>query len=80
MGDILIRLRANVRTGQREIVVDYDSDPDMTQQEHERRHREIAERLVRDGILERAETEDLVFEPRPREPARPEPLSDSQDG
>ncbi len=79
MGDIVIRLRANIRTGQREIVVDYESDPDMTLQEHEQRHRAIAEGLVRGGVLTRDEVEDIVFEPRQPQAAQP-PLSESQGG
>ncbi|MBI5832556.1 MAG: hypothetical protein HZB16_09660 [Armatimonadetes bacterium] len=63
MGDITIRLRANRVTGEREVVVSYDSDEDQTSLEHERRHREIVEQLVRDGIITRDQEDAVHYEP-----------------
>ena len=62
MGDIRIRLRANVQTGQREIVIDYEADPSRTRVEHERRHRELVELLVARGSITRDEAAQVVFE------------------
>lgn len=64
MGDILIRLRGNTLTGRREIVIDYESDDDLTQAEHEQRHRQIVEQLIREGHITRDDVEDLVFDDR----------------
>lgn len=63
MGDITIQLRANRVTGDREVVVSYDSDEDQTTLEHERRHREIVEQLVLDGIVSRDQAGTVRFEP-----------------
>jgi len=66
LGDITIRLRANRATGEREVVVSYDSDDDQTPIEHERRHREIVEQLVRDGIITRDQLDTVRYEPSAR--------------
>lgn len=64
MGDIVIRLRGNVASGAREVVVEYDSDADLTTLEHEQRHREIVERLVAGGVITREEAPAIVFQER----------------
>ena len=51
MADIRIRFRFDVETGAKEIVVEYDSDPDALPYEHEQRHREIVEMLVGKGVI-----------------------------
>lgn len=78
MGDIVIRLRGSARTGHREVLVDYESDPDLTHQEHERRHREILERLVIQGTITREEAEEAVFVEHPRPLTERERLSEGQ--
>lgn len=78
MGDILIRLRANVATGERQIVVDYESDPDRTPLEHEERHREIVELLVRDGVITRDQARQVVFEERAPAAGEPERAREGQ--
>lgn len=70
MGEIRIRLRGNARTGEKEILVEYDSDPDQTTLEHERRHRAIVERLIAEGTITREEAPRIIF--TERDPARPE--------
>lgn len=67
MGEITIRLRGNVESGERQVVVEYESDPDRTTLEHEQRHREIVELLIRDGVISRDEVDQVVFEERRRE-------------
>lgn len=64
MGDITIRMRGDARTGRKEILVEYESAPDATPMEHERRHREIVELLVREGAIGRDEAGDIVFRDR----------------
>ncbi|MCC7490977.1 MAG: hypothetical protein IT204_01440 [Fimbriimonadaceae bacterium] len=59
MGEIRIRLRGNATTGEREVVVEYDSAADRTRLEHEQRHREIVEQLVRAGVVTREEAASL---------------------
>jgi hypothetical protein len=66
MGDIIIRLRGNAKTGEREIVIHYESDDDRTPMEHEQRHREIVEMLVREGVITREDRPPIVFEEQPQ--------------
>lgn len=46
MAEVTIRLRHNPRTGEREVVIHYESDSDALPHEHERDHRALAERLI----------------------------------
>lgn len=46
MAEVTIRLRHNPRTGEREVVIHYESDSDALPHEHERDHRAIAEKLI----------------------------------
>ncbi|MCB9703778.1 MAG: hypothetical protein H6711_17915 [Myxococcales bacterium] len=46
MAEITIRLRHNRKTGERELVVHYESESDALPHEHERDHRKIAEALL----------------------------------
>jgi len=46
MAEVTIRLRHNPRTGERVLVIHYESEADALPHEHERDHRALAERLV----------------------------------
>ena len=46
MAEVTIRLRHNPRTGEREVVIHYESDRDALPHEHERDHRALAEQLI----------------------------------
>lgn len=46
MAEVTIRLRHNPNTGEREVVIHYESDSDMLPHEHERDHRALAEQLL----------------------------------
>mgnify|MGYP000274175939 CR=1 FL=1 len=46
MAEVIIRLRHNPNTGERELVVDYASDDDALPFEHEREHREMVEAVI----------------------------------
>ena len=46
MPDITIRFRFNPNTGQKQMVVHYESDEDMLPHEHERDHRALVEGLI----------------------------------
>jgi hypothetical protein len=46
MAEVTIRLRHNARTGERELVIHYESDTDALPHEHERDHRAWAEALL----------------------------------
>lgn len=80
VGEITIKMRGNVRTGHKEVVVEYDSDPDLTRAEHERRHREIVELLVKDGTVSREAAAEIVFEERSQQHAQDEPTAEGQVG
>lgn len=62
MGEIRIRLRGNIRTGKKDILVEYDSDEDLTRLEHERRHRDIVEQLLGQGLVTLDELGELRVE------------------
>ncbi len=80
MGDITIRLRGNRNTGEKDLVVEYESPPDATPLEHERRHREIVELLVREGAITRDDVEDIVFEQRHHRESAGEAAAEGQGG
>ncbi len=46
MAEVTIRLRHNPKTGERELVVDYESEDDALPFEHERDHREMVEAVI----------------------------------
>jgi len=46
MAEVIIRLRHNPKTGERELVVDYASEDDALPFEHERDHREMVEAVI----------------------------------
>jgi hypothetical protein len=46
MAEVTLRLRYNPKTGQRELVVSYESEADALPHEHERDHRAVAEALL----------------------------------
>lgn len=62
MGDISIRFRMNLKTGEKEIVVRYEDDEDLMRHEHEKRHREIVKKLVGDGVLNAEDSDNIVVE------------------
>ena len=82
MGEINIRFRFDTTTGRKEIVVEYESDSDRLPVEHEKRHREIVEQLVGQGVLKPDETGNVRVErirpqaggtqPSPQTPGDPE--------
>ena len=52
MAEYTIQLIYNVKTGKKDILIDYLSDDDALPIEHEDRHREIVEMLVGKGLVE----------------------------
>ena len=62
MGEISIHFRMNTETGEKIISIEYDSDEDAMRHEHEKRHRQIVEQLVGEGILTAEEAEEVVIE------------------
>jgi hypothetical protein len=60
LGQITIKLRANRETGKKDIVIEYESEEDMTGWEHEKRHKRILEDLVGQGVLEEGEFGEVV--------------------
>jgi hypothetical protein len=62
VGDITIRFRMNVVTGKKDIVIEYEGDDDALPHEHERRHKQIVEQLVGQGLLEPGEAGEVQVE------------------
>ncbi len=46
MAEVTIRLRHNARTGERELVIHYESESDALPHEHEQDHRALAEAIL----------------------------------
>lgn len=51
MADITVRMIFNRKSGKKDIWIDYESDDDALPIEHEKRHREIVEQLLGQGVL-----------------------------
>lgn len=62
MADINIRFRMNLKTGLRDIIIEYEKDDDAMRHEHEKRHREIVKKLVGEGILNADEVGEIKVE------------------
>jgi len=62
MGDIHIRFSMNLDTGRKDIVIEYASDEDAMRHEHEKRHREIVEQLIGQGLLQADEVGQVTLE------------------
>ncbi len=59
MGQIIIKLKFNLETGKKDILIDYASDEDHLGHEHEKRHKEIVEELIGKGVLDRDEVGEI---------------------
>lgn len=69
MAEVTIRLRHNPRTGEREVVIHYESESDALPHEHERDHRALAEALLGQPLgelLGGIEVDRVVVERAPR--------------
>jgi hypothetical protein len=62
VGEISIRFRMNMKTGKKDIYIDFESDEDAMRHEHEKEHKKIIERLVGAGILEADEAGEVIVE------------------
>lgn len=62
MSDIEIRFRMNLKTGKKDIVIDFHGDEDLMRHEHEKKHREAVQRLVGEGILSADEVGEVIVE------------------
>ena len=58
--ELMIHLRYNLKTGKKDILVDFVSEEDALPIEHEKQHREIMARLLGTGVLRPEEAGDLV--------------------
>jgi hypothetical protein len=58
--ELMIHLRYNLKTGKKDILVDFVSEEDALPIEHEKQHREIMARLLGAGVLRPEEAGDLV--------------------
>ncbi len=50
--EITLRMKIDRKTGTREYTVEYESDDDALPMEHEKRHKEIVDDLVKRGVLD----------------------------
>lgn len=82
MGQIIIKLRANRETGKKDIVIEYESEEDMTGWEHEKRHKRVLEELIGAGVLEEGEFGQVIREKAPTggrsEPAAPTEVAEPE--
>ena len=62
MGEFTVRFKFDTTTGRKEIVVEYESDADQLPVEHEKKHRQIVERLLGEGIIKPDETGNVKVE------------------
>ena len=62
MADIEISLRFNKKTGKKDILINYESDPDTLPVEHEEEHEALVRRLLETGVLAEGEVGNVVVE------------------
>jgi len=62
VGEFTVRFKFDTTTGRKEIVVEYESDQDALPVEHEKRHRQIVEQLLGQGIIKPDETGNVKVE------------------
>ena len=60
MSEIEIRFRMNMKTGKKDIVIDFHGDEDLMRHEHEKKHREVVERLVGEGVIMADEVGEVI--------------------
>jgi len=60
MSEITIRLRYNLNSGKKDILIDYHSDEDALPIEHEDDHRTVVEQLLGRGVLRQDEVGEVV--------------------
>jgi hypothetical protein len=68
MAEVTIKLRHNPKTGEREVVIHYESESDALPHEHERDHRALAEALLGgplDEVLGAASVDRVIVEKGP---------------
>ncbi len=89
MAEVTIRLRHNPRTGEREVVIHYESDSDALPHEHERDHRALAEQLLGqplDELLGGVKVDRVIVERGPKtatptaEESPPAPVGERERG
>jgi hypothetical protein len=89
MAEVTIRLRHNARTGERELVIHYESESDALPHEHERDHRAWAEALLGrplgelvGGAIDRVivERAPVAGEKTPEQEAAPAPAAERNRG
>lgn len=51
MAEIQIRFRMNLKTGKKDILIDYEGDEDAMRHEHERDHKRIVQQLIGKGLI-----------------------------
>jgi len=57
-----IRFEVDPNTGERTIIIGYQSDPDALPMEHEEEHRALVEKLIEGGLITAAEAGKVTIE------------------
>lgn len=60
MAQIEIRFRMNMATGKKDIFIDFESDEDTMRHEHEKRHKQVIEKLIHQGVLAEDEVGEII--------------------
>ncbi len=62
-----IRFRVDPKTGERSIIISYESDADALPMEHEEEHRNLMEKLLEEGLITAEEAGTITVEREPIE-------------
>ena len=76
MAEITLRLRYNLQTGKKDLLIDYHSDDDALPMEHEEDHRQLVADLLGRGVLSEDEVGEVVV--RRLQPGSTPPLSETE--
>lgn len=65
MAEIKIHFDMNLDTGKKDFVIEYEDDGSMLPHEHDRKHRQIVEKLLGKGILKPDQTGNIKWKQVP---------------
>lgn len=69
MAEMTIRLRIDLATGKRDIIVSLSSDADALPHEHEQQHSALVDKLIQGGIVKAGELGRVIVEREEKESA-----------
>lgn len=65
MAEIKIHFDMNLETGKKDFVIEYEDDGSMLPHEHDKKHKQIVEKLLGKGILRPDETGNIKWKQIP---------------